>query len=53
MQEGLREIIDAKIAGREVVAAEVSAAEVVNLMDVPENLDTIAAKKPLAHPPPG
>ena len=48
-QEGLREIIDAKITGREVVAAEVEAPpKVVNLMDaLRKSLDTIAAKKPL------
>jgi DNA end-binding protein Ku len=48
-QDGLREIIDAKISGREVVAAEVEAPpKVVNLMDaLRKSLDTIAAKKPL------
>ncbi len=48
-QEGLREIIDAKVSGREVVAAEVEAPpKVVNLMDaLRKSLDTIATKKPL------
>src|SRR4026209_2781703 len=48
-QEGLREIIDAKISGREIVAPEVEAPpKVVNLMDaLRKSLDTIAAKKPL------
>ena len=50
-QEGLREIIDAKVAGREVVAPEVEAPpKVVNLMDaLRRSLDSISAtkKKPL------
>jgi len=48
-QEGLREIIDAKISGREIVAQEVEAPpKVVNLMDaLRKSLDTISAKKPL------
>src|SRR3954464_15988586 len=46
-QVGLREIIDAKIEGREVVAPEVEAPpKVVNLMDaLRKSLDTIGAKK--------
>jgi DNA end-binding protein Ku len=46
-QEGLREIIDAKIEGREVVAQEVEAPpKVVNLMDaLRKSLDTISAAK--------
>ena len=46
-QEGLREIIDAKISGREIVAAEVEAPpKVVNLMDaLRKSLDTIAAEE--------
>ena len=51
-QEGLREIIDAKIEGREVVAQEVEApAKVVNLMEaLRKSLDTIGTskKKPAA-----
>ena len=48
-QEGLREIIDAKISGREIVAPAVEAPpKVVNLMDaLRKSLDTISAKKPL------
>jgi DNA end-binding protein Ku len=48
-QEGLREIIDAKISGREIVVQEVEAPpKVVNLMDaLRKSLDTISAKKPL------
>jgi DNA end-binding protein Ku len=48
-QDGLREIIDAKISGREIVAPEVEAPpKVVNLMDaLRKSLDTISAKKPL------
>ncbi len=44
-QEGLREIIDAKIAGREIVAAEVQEPpKVVNLMDaLRRSLDSISA----------
>jgi DNA end-binding protein Ku len=46
-QVGLREIIDAKIEGREVVAQEIEAPpKVVNLMDaLRKSLDTISAKK--------
>ena len=46
-QVGLREIIDAKIEGREIVAPEVEAPpKVVNLMDaLRKSLDTISAKK--------
>jgi DNA end-binding protein Ku len=46
-QEGLREIIDAKVAGREVVAPEVEAPpKVVNLMDaLRRSLDSISATK--------
>jgi len=46
-QEGLREIIDAKIEGREVVAPEVEAPpKVVNLMEaLRKSLDTISASK--------
>jgi DNA end-binding protein Ku len=46
-QEGLREIIDAKIAGREVVAPEVQEPpKVVNLMEaLRRSLDSISAKK--------
>jgi DNA end-binding protein Ku len=51
-QEGLREIIDAKVAGREFVAPEVEAPpKVVNLMDaLRRSLDSISAtkKKPVA-----
>lgn len=51
-QEGLREIIDAKIAGREVVAPEVQEPpKVVNLMEaLRKSLDSISAtkKKPAA-----
>jgi len=48
-QDRLREIIDAKISGREIVAPEVEAPpKVVNLMDaLRKSLDTISAKKPL------
>ena len=48
-QEGLREIIDAKISGREIVAPDIEAPpKVVNLMDaLRKSLDTIGAKKPL------
>ena len=48
-QDGLREIIDAKISGREIVAPDIEAPpKVVNLMDaLRKSLDTIAAKKPL------
>jgi DNA end-binding protein Ku len=46
-REGLQTIIDAKIAGEEVVAPEVEApARVVNLMDaLKKSLDTVSAKK--------
>lgn len=46
-QEGLREIIDAKVAGREFVAPEVEAPpKVVNLMEaLRKSLDTISAQK--------
>jgi DNA end-binding protein Ku len=51
-QEGLREIIDAKVSGREIVAPEVEAPpKVVNLMDaLRRSLDSISAtkKKPVA-----
>src|SRR5438132_330254 len=53
-QDGLREIIDAKIEGREIVAPEVEAPpKVVNLMDaLRKSLDTISgAKKPTAQAP--
>jgi DNA end-binding protein Ku len=46
-QVGLREIIDAKIEGREIVAQEIEAPpKVVNLMEaLRKSLDTISAKK--------
>ena len=46
-QDGLREIIDAKIEGREVVAPEVEAPpKVVNLMDaLRKSLDTVSAEE--------
>jgi DNA end-binding protein Ku len=46
-QQGLREIIDAKIEGREIVTQEVEAPpKVVNLMDaLRKSLDTISASK--------
>jgi DNA end-binding protein Ku len=51
-QEGLREIIDAKVSGREIVVPEVEAPpKVVNLMDaLRRSLDSISAtkKKPAA-----
>jgi DNA end-binding protein Ku len=51
-QEGLREIIDAKVAGREIVAAEPETPpKVVNLMDaLRRSLDSISAtrKKPVS-----
>ncbi|PWT80631.1 MAG: Ku protein [Blastocatellia bacterium] len=51
-QEGLREIIDAKISGREIVAPEIEAPpKVVNLMDaLRRSLDSIstAKKKPVS-----
>ena len=51
-QVGLREIIDAKIEGREVVAPEVEAPpKVVNLMDaLRKSLDTISSSKKAAAP---
>jgi DNA end-binding protein Ku len=53
-QVGLREIIDAKIEGREIVAQEIEAPpKVVNLMDaLRRSLDTISTnkKKPVAAP---
>jgi DNA end-binding protein Ku len=52
-QQGLREIIDAKIEGREIVTQEVEAPpKVVNLMDaLRKSLDSIK-KKPVAAPAP-
>ena len=52
-QVGLREIIDAKIEGREIVTQEVEAPpKVVNLMDaLRKSLDTISANKKKAAPP--
>jgi len=46
-QDGLRQIIDAKIEGREIVTPEVEAPpKVVNLMDaLRKSLDTISASK--------
>jgi DNA end-binding protein Ku len=46
-QQGLREIIDAKIEGREIVAQEIEAPpKVVNLMEaLRKSLDTISASK--------
>src|SRR5258705_11450562 len=51
-QVGLREIIDAKIEGREIVAQEIEAPpKVVNLMDaLRKSLDTISSKKKTAAP---
>jgi DNA end-binding protein Ku len=51
-QVGLREIIDAKIEGREVVAPEIEAPpKVVNLMDaLRRSLDTISSSKKTAAP---
>ena len=51
-QVGLREIIDAKIEGREIVAPEVEAPpKVVNLMDaLRKSLDSISANKKKAAP---
>jgi len=51
-QVGLREIIDAKIEGREIVTQEIEAPpKVVNLMDaLRKSLDTISAKKKPAAP---
>jgi DNA end-binding protein Ku len=54
-QTGLRDIIDAKVEGREVVVPEVEAPpKVVNLMEaLRKSLDTIsAAKKKTAPAPP-
>ena len=55
-QAGLREIIDAKIAGREIVALDVAAPpKVVNLMEaLRKSLDSISAlkKKPTPAPAP-
>jgi DNA end-binding protein Ku len=46
-REGLQGIIDAKIAGREIVAPEAEAApKVVNLMDaLRKSLDTVSNRK--------
>ena len=51
-QVGLREIIDAKIEGREIVAQEIEAPpKVVNLMDaLRRSLDTISSTKKAAAP---
>jgi DNA end-binding protein Ku len=51
-QVGLREIIDAKIEGREIVAQEIEAPpKVVNLMDaLRRSLDTISTNKKTAAP---
>lgn len=51
-QEGLREVIEAKIAGREVVTPEPEAPpKVVNLMEaLRKSLDTISASKKQAAP---
>jgi DNA end-binding protein Ku len=51
-QVGLREIIDAKIEGREIVAPEVEAPpKVVNLMDaLRKSLDTISSNKKKSAP---
>jgi DNA end-binding protein Ku len=51
-QEGLREIIDAKIEGREIVAEEIEAPpKVVNLMEaLRKSLDTISAGKKKTAP---
>src|SRR6185436_17672300 len=51
-QVGLREIIDAKIEGREIVTPEIEAPpKVVNLMDaLRKSLDTISSKKKPAAP---
>jgi DNA end-binding protein Ku len=52
-QVGLREIIDAKIEGREIVTQEVEAPpKVVNLMEaLRKSLDTISASKKKTAPP--
>src|SRR5260370_24039317 len=51
-QVGLREIIDAKIEGREIVAREVEAPpKVVNLMEaLRKSLDTISSNKKTPAP---
>ena len=51
-QVGLREIIDAKIEGREIVAREEEAPpKVVNLMEaLRKSLDTISSTKKMAAP---
>jgi len=51
-QEGLRDIIDAKVAGREIVAPEVEAPpKVVNLMEaLRKSLDSISANKKKTAP---
>ena len=51
-QEGLREIIDAKVAGREIVAPEVEAPpKVVNLMEaLRKSLDSISATRKKTAP---
>jgi DNA end-binding protein Ku len=51
-QDGLREIIEAKIEGREIVAPKVEAPpKVVNLMEaLRKSLDTISASKAKPHP---
>ena len=54
-REGLQQIIDAKIAGEEIVAPAIEAPpKVVNLMEaLKKSLDTVsAAKKSLRKPPP-
>ena len=53
-QVGLREIIDAKIEGREIVAQEIEAPpKVVNLMDaLRRSLDTISTNKKKSMPAP-
>ena len=52
-QQGLREIIDAKIEGREIVTQEVEAPpKVVNLMDaLRKSLDSIKKKPAVAAEP--
>src|SRR5206468_10185415 len=52
-QEGLREIIDAKIEGREIVAQEVEAPpKVVNLMEaLRKSLDSISSTKKKSSEP--
>src|SRR4051812_28290845 len=49
-QDGLRDIIDAKIGGRDIVVPQIEAPpKVVNLMEaLRKSLDTISAKRPLA-----